>query len=136
MAHLTRGELARQSEVNLETLRYYEQRGLIPKPPRSHSNYRLYPEAAVPRVRFIKRAQGLGFTLKEIHELLVLRTQKTADCADVLAVAQTKIEDIDAKIRELQGMREALARVASTCQGRGPLSECPILDALDPEEEA
>ncbi len=136
MAHLTRGELARQSGINIETVRYYEQRGLLPKPPRSHSNYRLYPEAAVPRVRFIKRAQGLGFTLKEIHELLVLRTQKTADCADVLAVAQTKIEDIDAKIRELQGMREALARVASTCQGRGPLSECPILDALDPEEEA
>ncbi len=135
MAHLTRGELARQSGINIETVRYYEQRGLLPKPPRSHSNYRLYPEAAVPRVRFIKRAQGLGFTLKEIHELLVLRTQKTADCADVLAVTQTKIEDIDAKVRELQGMRNALARVASTCQGRGPLSECPILDALDPEEE-
>ncbi len=135
MAHLTRGELARQSEVNLETLRYYEQRGLLPKPPRSHSNYRLYPEASVRRVRFIKRAQGLGFTLKEIPELLVLRTQTTADCADVLAVTQTKIEDIDAKVRELQGMRDALVRVVSTCQGRGPLSECPILDALDPEDE-
>ncbi len=135
MAHLTRGELARQSEVSLETLRYYEQRGLIPKPPRSHSNYRLYPEEAVRRVRFIKPAQGLGFTLKEIHELLVLRAEKSADCADVLAVAQAKIDDIDAKIHELQAMREALTRVASTCKGRGSLTECPILDALDPEEE-
>lgn len=131
---LTRGELARRCDVNIETLRYYEQRGLLPKPLRSSANYRLYPHDSVRRVRFIKGAQELGFTLKEIVELLGLRVSPRADCADVRQRGKAKIADIDEKILTLQAMREVLSRLVKRCRGRGPATECPILDAMDREE--
>jgi len=131
MDTLTRGELAQRCDVNFETVRYYEQQGLIPKPSRSASNYRLYSEDTVRRIRFIKRAQDLGFTLHEIKELLSLRQTPQAGCAEVLEHAQAKARDIDEKIRALQGIRRALSKLMSECSGRGGLSECPILDALD-----
>ena len=87
------------------------------------------------RVRFIKRAQELGFTLKEIEELLSLRARPRARCADVYKRAQDKIRDIDEKVRTLQAMRKALSKLVSECTGESPISECPILDTLDSEKE-
>ena len=128
---LTRGKLAKRCGVNLETIRYYEQRGLLPEPPRSASNYRLYPEESARRIRFIKRAQELGFTLKEIKELLSLRAAPGAQCADVREQAEAKVADVDEKIRNLKAMRKALTRLISECSGDAPATECPILESLD-----
>lgn len=131
MKTMTRGELAARCDVNPETLRYYEQRGLIPEPSRSPSNYRLYSEETVQRIRFIKVAQEIGFTLKEIKELLSLRARPDAKCGDVLSRAETKIRLIDEKIDALHSMRAALSNLMSECHGELPVSECPILEALD-----
>lgn len=131
MDTLTRGELAKQCAVNFETIRYYEQQGLIPSPLRASSNYRLYGEATVRRIGFIKRAQELGFTLNEIKELLSLRARPGTRCADVLGRAEVKVQNIDEKIRMLKAMRGALAKLMSECARRGGVSECPILDALE-----
>lgn len=128
---LTIGQVAKAANVHVETLRYYERRGLVPKPPRSPSLYRHYPEDTVPRVQFVKRAQELGFSLREIRALLSLRAAPKARCADVKGRAETKIEEIDAKIRALQAMRRALTRLVSQCDGRLPVSACPILESLD-----
>lgn len=128
------GEVARRANVNLQTIHYYERTGLMPKAPRTASNYRVYSGEAVRRVRFIKRAQDLGFTLKEIKELLSLRARPAAKCADVLARAEAKTRNIDEKIRTLKAMRRALSRLMSECKGRGAISECPILDALEDDE--
>jgi len=130
------GELARAADVGVETIRYYERRGLLAQPPRRASGYRQYPWRAVRRVRFIRRAQALGFTLKEIEELLALRVDDERSCADVRALARAKLEDIERRVAELQEMGRALARVARRCRGRGPTSECPILEVLDEEEAA
>jgi len=135
MSGLKVGEVAKQAGVNLQTIRYYERRGLLPKPPRTGSNYRAYPEDAVLRVRFIKRAQELGFTLKEIKELLSLRAAPRTRCADVRERAEAKVQDIDGKVRILQAMRKALTRLIRECSGSGPVSQCPILEALDSEGE-
>jgi MerR family copper efflux transcriptional regulator len=134
MEPLTRGKLAKRCDVNFETIRFYEQEGLIPEPLRTESNYRLYTPDTVRRVRFIRRAQDLGFTLKEIKELLALRAAPRAKCAEVYARAEAKIRDIDAKIQTLGAMRRALSKLMSECTGRGGASECPILDALDDDE--
>ena len=136
MESLKIGEVARQAGVNLQTIHYYERRGLLPRPPRTGSNYRAYPQDAVLRVRFIKRAQGLGFTLKEIKELLSLRATPRTRCADVRTRAQAKVEDIDEKILTLKAMRKALTKLIGECSGKGPVTRCPILGALDSEEEA
>ncbi len=131
MKTLTIGNVAGKAGVNIETLRYYERRGLLPKPPRTGSGYRMYPGDAVTRVRFIKRAQELGFSLREINELLALRVRPRAGCADVLQRAEAKVADIEEKIGDLKRMKKALAKLMDACPGKGPLSDCPILDALD-----
>jgi len=131
---LTIGRLARAVGVNLETVRYYERRGLLPKPPRSGSGYRLFPAEAKRRLRFIRRAQELGFSLGEIRELLSLRVAPTAKRADVRRRAQAKITDIEAKIRSLQSMKKALRELTQTCSGCGPVRDCPILESLDAED--
>lgn len=135
MEGLKVGEVAKQAGVNLQTIHYYERRGLLPRPPRTGSNYRAYPEDAVRRVRFIKRAQELGFTLKEIQELLSLRAAPRARCADVRKRAEIKVQDIDDKIRTLQAIRKALTKLIGECSGEGPVTQCPILEALDSEDE-
>src|SRR5438093_1082215 len=105
MEALTRGELAQQGRVNSETIRYYERRGLLPKPPRTPSGYRVFSSDAVRRVRFIKRAQGLGFSLKEIKALLALRVDPCSSCGDVRKRAEAKIGEIEAKVRMLLAVR-------------------------------
>jgi len=131
---LTIGGVAKQADVHVETLRYYERQGLVAQPPRSMSNYRLYPADIGRRLRFIKHAQALGFSLKEIKELLSLRAAPRARRADVRARAEAKIKDIEAKVRSLQAMQKALAQLVAECVGRGPITDCPILESLDAED--
>src|SRR5713226_7160083 len=128
---LTVSRLARLGGVNLETIRYYERKGLLPKPPRTASGYRVFPTDAARRLRFIKRAQELGFSLKEIRDLLSLRIRPGMSRADIQARAHAKVADIDEKIRTLNGMKKALRGLAERCDGCGPLDECPILRSLD-----
>ena len=131
MATLTTNELARQGGVNLESIRFYERERLLPKPPRTASGYRMFAPDDVRRVRFIKRAQELGFSLREIKELLALRFEPDTSCANVRERAENKLSDIDQKISDLKRMRKALARLAAACPGRGNTSNCPILESLD-----
>jgi MerR family transcriptional regulator, copper efflux regulator len=134
MSGLTIGQVAEQANVHIETLRYYERRGLVARPPRSASNYRLYPEDVVRRVRFIKRAQELGFSLNDIEELLSLRADPEAGCAEVRACAEAKMKDIDAKIGVLTAMKSALSTLVAGCSGEGSLSDCPIVESLETRE--
>lgn len=127
---LSAGKLAKAAAVNVETLRYYEKRGLLPEPPRKESGYRVYPDSAVERLQFIKGAQALGFTLTEIRELLNLRVDQQATRTDVRQQAYEKVQDIEQKIAALQTMRDALNQLIEQCHGDGPTAECPILDAL------
>ena len=132
MDGMTRGEVADKADVNPETLRYYERKGLIPKPPRSDGGFRLYDESYVDRLRFIQRAKDLGFTLAEIEDLLDLRVGEEATCRDVKAQAEDKLDEVETKIRDLKRIREALSTLAAACDGgQGPTSDCPILDAME-----
>jgi MerR family mercuric resistance operon transcriptional regulator len=131
MGSLTIGQVARKAQVNVETVRYYERRGLIPRPPRRASGYRQYSEEAIKRIRFIKHAKELGFSLREIGELLSLRVDERMSCADIKRKAEVKIADINSRIATLQRMKKALMRLTSECRGKGPVSECPILEALE-----
>lgn len=135
MRPLTIGQVARQAGMGVETVRFYERQGLIAAPARTASGYRHYEEQIVFRLRFIRRAKELGFTLKEIKELLALKLDPSATCADVRRQAETKIADIDAKISSLKKMRDALEKLSRACDGDGDTNECPILDALDSEEK-
>ncbi len=134
MTGLKVGEVAKQAGVNVQTMHYYERRGLLPRPPRTDSNYRAYSEETVLRVRFIKRAQELGFTLKEIKALLSLRAAPRTRCTDVRNRAEAKLQDIDDKVRTLQAMRKALTKLIGECSGKGPVTQCPILEAFDSED--
>lgn len=131
MKDLTAGKVANLAKVNFETLRYYERRGLLPAPQRTGSRYRLYTEESVLRLRFIKQAQELGFSLREIQDLLSLRARPRARCASVLARAKAKVREIDEKVRRLESMRKALLKLMSACTGKGPITACPILESLD-----
>ncbi|MBI5252502.1 MAG: MerR family DNA-binding protein [Desulfomonile tiedjei] len=135
MQGMTIGEVARRSGFGIETVRFYERNGLIQEPPRRASGYRQYPEEVVSRLRFIKRAKELGFSLKEIKELLSLRIQPGTTCADVKKRAEVKIADIDEKIQSLLRMKSALAKLTAGCSGEGPARECPILEALETEQQ-
>ena len=128
------GQLAEQASVNVETVRYYERRGLLPVPARTGSGYRQYESDSVRRIAFIKRAQNLGFSLKEISGLLDLRPRSAAACEEVEMRAHDKIDLIDHKIKELKRIKSALQRLAASCATRAPTGDCPILDALETDE--
>jgi Hg(II)-responsive transcriptional regulator len=123
-------EAAEQAGVNVQTLRYYERRGLLPKPPRRGSGYREFPDDAVQVVRFIKRAQDLGFSLDEVEELLRLRRQSGRNRERIRAVAEQRIRQIDQKLDELDRMKGALEKLVHSCHA-GTTLECPIIEALD-----
>jgi MerR family mercuric resistance operon transcriptional regulator len=131
MEHLKTGELAKRAGVNIETLRFYEREGLMPEPPRRTSGYREYPAESVQRIRFIKRAQELGFSLREVKELLALRVEPGTTCADVRRKAREKVDAVRRKIADLQAIERALENLSATCSGEGPMSDCPILQSLD-----
>lgn len=134
MGELTIGRLAKEARVNIDTLRYYEKRGLLPEPPRKDSGYRLYSPDAVRRIAFIKHAKELGFSLDEIGELLSLRMETKSQCRAVKIKAEAKIEEVEEKIQSLQQIRAALQRMVGSCKVNKRMGECPILDALDVEE--
>lgn len=127
-------ELSTRAGVNPQTLRYYERRGLLPDPPRSSAGYRVYPEEAVATVRFVKRAQDLGFTLDEIAELLHLAGGGPRRCESARALAETRMAGIDAKITDLQRMRDSLQRLVATCDQPHAERECPLLEEIDTDE--
>ncbi len=131
---LTAGQLAKKAQVNVETIRYYERRRLMPEPLRNESGYRNYSQDNIARLQFIKNAQELGFSLKEVSELLSLRVDPNTSCAEVKKMAEVKITDIQEKIHALQRIKEALTKLRASCQGRGPAGKCPILEALDTKE--
>jgi MerR family copper efflux transcriptional regulator len=130
MKTLRSGELARLAHVNVETLRFYERQGLLAMPARRASGYREYPVEAVKRVVFIKRAQLLGFTLRETKELMALWETTGVSCGDMAVIARRKIEEIEAKIRDLRSMRKALTKLIKHCPGPASNPVCPIVESL------
>jgi Hg(II)-responsive transcriptional regulator len=129
------GEVAETAGVNIQTLRYYERRGLLPEPRRHSSGYRKYDAETVQLVRFIKRAQELGFTLNEISELIRLRRADQRRTSQVRALATAKLEDIERKISQLAAMRQALQVLVEECACEGKALACPIIESLnDPSE--
>jgi MerR family mercuric resistance operon transcriptional regulator len=133
MNTLTIGQLAKRAGVNLETIRYYERRSLLPDPSRRASGYRQYSLDAVARIRFIKRAQELGFSLTQIGELLSLRVDAQTACHEVRQLAEAKVIEIEQKLETLQRMKHILNDLLYNCNTRQPTNECPILAALDAE---
>lgn len=133
MSTLTIGRLAHAAGVNLETIRYYERRGLLPRPPRRESGYRQYPPDSAARLRFIKHAQTLGFSLSEIGELLALRVDAQTACDEVRQRAEHKVAEIEQKLKTLERMRQILSTLIEHCHTQEPTGECPILTALDTE---
>lgn len=127
---MTIGKLAKKVNVTIDSIRFYERRGLIDEPLRTESNYRRYPLEAAARLRFIKKAQKLGFSLDEIKALLNLHHDSTASKADVKARTESKILEIQEKIQDLTRMLGALEQLNGLCNGHGPIEECPILEAL------
>lgn len=128
---MTRGELADRADVNAETIRYYENRDLLPEPSRSAAGYRMYDDEDVARLRFIKRAQELGFTLAEVSELLTLR-RENSQAEEVRIKASEKLQEVDRKIGDLQLIRSELADLVTACSAaEASGDDCPILRNLD-----
>lgn len=125
------GELAERAKVSIQTIRYYERRELIRKPPRRSGGFREFSPEYIDRIRFIKRAQELGFTLREIKDLLSLRLDPETTCAEVKGEAKEKLLEVEEKIQDLQRIRQALTHLVDACEGNGPTSECPILEAIE-----
>jgi Cu(I)-responsive transcriptional regulator len=134
MKSLTIGKVAKETGLGAETVRYYEREGLITPAGRTESNYRTYQQEDIARLLFIKHAKNLGFTLKEIKELLALRHNPSADKEDVRRQTEAKLARINQKILHLSRIKEILETLDERCTGHGPTSECPILAALESGE--
>lgn len=131
---LSIGTVARRAGVRVDTVRFYERTGLLPKPERTDSGYRKYDEDTIRVLRFVRRAQELGFTLREVQSLLALSGRPHAPCAEVRETAAEKVADIDRRVSDLLAMREALAVLVDACPGTDGATFCPILDALRQRE--
>ena len=129
---LTIGKLAKQAEVSIETIRYYQQIGLLAKPEKPASGYRNYPSDTIAKIRFIKRAQQAGFTLKEIAELLSL---DGTHCAEVRKIAEQKYQQIDAQIKELIALRQVLKNLIKGCQSDSSKGYCSLIEALSKDQD-
>jgi MerR family transcriptional regulator, mercuric resistance operon regulatory protein len=123
------GRLSTRAAVNIETVRYYERAGLLPSPPRKEGGHRLYGEAHVKRLTFVRRARELGFTLEEIRALLHLADEQHPSCSKVRVVASAHLEDVRAKIADLKRMERVLAATVARC-ATGTRPECPLLEVL------
>ncbi len=131
------GELAKATHVGVETVRFYERKGLICQPPRPANNgFRSYPQETVSRIRFIRLAQELGFSLDEIDDLFSLKSEPETDCGEVRQQALRKREDVDAKIEQLMQIRETLDTLIDACPGKGTLEFCSILAVLQSDERS
>lgn len=129
------GEVARRARVNKETVRYYEKRELISKPDRRRSGYRIFTQRHIDQIKFIKRAQELGFTLSEIKELLELRMDEDTTCSEIRDEAREKYRDVIQKIEDLNRIKETLIELIDSCAEDGPKGDCPILEALEGKSE-
>lgn len=127
------GQVAAGASVNVETVRYYERTGMLAPPARSATGYREYDAEAVRRIRFIKHAQALGFSLKEIRDLLALRVRHGAACGAIEKQTRKKITLIDEKLRELTALRRTLKALVASCEARKTTAECPVLATLENE---
>ena len=132
MNSLTTGQVAKLAEVNIHTVRYYEKRGLLPKPTRSSAGYRQYSQKHVAHICFIRRAQELGFALEEIRDLLDLRATPQSG-PEIRKKTMAKIEQIDSKVHDLMKIRKKLAELAEACDRHGDSGDCLVLHALDDE---
>ena len=130
------GQLAERSGVSLQTIRFYEREGLLPKPQRLSSGYRIFSPHAVLQVQFIKRAQKLGFSLTDIRELFSIQEHPVKQCADVRRLAEVKLAEIERKIEELEAIRQLLRDLSRRCPGRGPSHRCPIIKAIIQGDES
>jgi len=130
---LTIGRLAEQADVGIDTVRFYERRGLLPEPARTASGYRLYRPAMVIRLRFIRRAKALGFSLDEIATLLYLQDVGGSK-SEVKKLTTHKLTEIETKLADLSKMKKVLKQLASECSGAGDVEGCPIIEALSSEE--
>ncbi len=128
------GELAKRCDVNIDTIRYYERQGLMPAPDRLASGYRQYQTLDIARLRFVRRAKMLGFTLDEIQELLALSDHRDEDMGELKAAATAKLADIEVRLAELVRIRDGLQTLIEACPGHGALAQCPILYALASDE--
>ncbi len=135
MVTMTRSKLAKECGVNIESLRYYEKRRLIDPPKRSEVGYRLYSKEDAARIRFIQNAKKLGFTLNEILQLLKLRVKKNESCESVLAKTQTKLDEVDQKIKGLNSMKKVLKQMIHQCQEATLTGDCPILCSFESGRE-
>ena len=129
MSTLTIGKAAKQAGVGIDTVRFYERNGLLPEADRTHSGYRVYSPQDVDRLRFIRRAKALGFSLDEIAELLKLNEAKGSR-ASVRKLAEHRLGDLNRKIAEMTVIRDALADLVSQCSGHGSLKGCPIIEGV------
>lgn len=125
------GKTAELAGVNKETIRYYERRKLISEPDRMDSGYRLFSQHHVDQIRFIKRAQELGFTLSEIEDLLNLKLDEGTTCSEIKREAELKYQDVVSKIEDLHRIKVTLTDLIDSCTGSGPKGDCPILEALE-----
>ncbi len=132
---LTIGKLSKRTDVSIDSIRFYERQGLLAAPARTESNYRVYPVEAANRLKFIKKAQKLGFSLSEIQELLDLSHDPLASKSDVKEKTVNKIEDIKNRIQDLSRMLKALEQLNESCDGHGSIDECPILKALTEDDD-
>lgn len=132
--HMSIGVVARHAGIGIDTIRYYEREGLLPAPRRRASGYRDYDAGAIERLRFIRRAKDLGFSLEEIRELLALSTDRERGVKGVRQRAQARLDAVEQRIRELRRMQRGLKQLIAACPGHGALEQCPILRALSADE--
>jgi len=135
MQTMTIGRLAKEAGVNVDTIRYYERHGLLPRAARRESGYRVYATADVARLSFIRRAKELGFSLTDIGELLSLSEDRHSDMHGVKRKAEDRLADVERKIRELQRVRRGLKTLIAACPGHGELAACPIVAALSTNKD-
>ncbi len=132
---VTIGGLSKQTGCNIETIRYYERIGLLPKPPRTEGGHRLYEREQIKRLVFIRRSRELGFSLDEIRTLLRLVDGKRYTCQEVKTLTEEHLGDIKKKIADLKKLQKTLGEISAQCQG-GQVPECPIIDALFEEKRS
>lgn len=128
------GALSRRAGVPVQTIRFYEREGLLAAPPRSRSGYRVYGEDVIGRLRFIRRAQDLGFTLKEIRDLVALQDTLSGDCAAVRRAAAGKLSDVEERMSDLSRMKAELRKLIGSCRGNGSVRDCAIIECLSHEQ--
>jgi MerR family transcriptional regulator, copper efflux regulator len=131
MHTMTIGQIAREAGIGVETIRFYEREGLLERPTRRQSGYRQFEPEAIAQLRFIKQAQRLGFTLREVRELLALKLNPASKRSQLRERALAKVADIDQRIRDLKRMKKSLVPLIKACDGKGALEGCPILNAIE-----